>query len=152
MNLEQLYQNNLGLLHHPGLRGAIYFIQEYALRYQEVVTGDQYPILKLLGVKGKHSFFEARWANDERLHNLVWYDVFAQEESTCDWTAFQLCLGYENRLFDLNGQEVNKYGRWVRFAANRPNDDAFLVERIINAYELSIAKSVVEELPTKEPP
>lgn len=139
MNLENIYQNSRGLLHCPYVNSAVRAINDYALRYQEVVTGNQYGVLALLDLRTKHSFFEARWANDSPIMNLVWYDVYEQDKHTFEWTVFQLCLGYEDKLLDQQGREVNKYGKWIRFAANRAED--WVTEATINAYELSISNS-----------
>lgn len=136
MNLERIFFENKGLLHSPYINSAVRTINEYALRYQEVITGDQYPIIRMLRLETKHSFFEARWANDSPIQNLVWYDVYEQDEGSCEWECARLCLGYDGRLLDLKGNEVNKYGRWVRFAANRPHDED-LIEVIIKTYELN---------------
>lgn len=135
MNLEAIFYQNKGLLHSPYINSAVRTINEYALRYQEVIAGDQYPIIRLLGLETKHSFFEARWANDSPIQNLIWYDVYEQDAGSWEWECARLCLGYDGRLLDLGGNEVNKYGRWVRFAANRPGSDS-LIDGIIKVYEM----------------
>lgn len=139
MNLESIYLNSRGLLHCPYVNSAVRTINDYALRYQEVITGDQYPVIRLLDIRSKHSFFEARWANDSPIQNLVWYDVYEQDSKTFEWNVFKLCLGYADKLIDQEGREVNKYGKWVRFAANRAED--WVTEAAINAYELAISNS-----------